>query len=197
MIDRIFLLTIGAALLLAPAAFAHVPGASLMGVAGTPKDYCEDAWGDTSVHEYGPPADGITLFLDTDGAVGPCPYGATVGAPLFDGHFEWAQGGAHLVAGDSAQAAACGWPYPDHAVFPTIAVFDLVLSPQAIPVAFTVAADTANNLPPIDPSAPNCGDLEADLSGECLDACIPLFPPGLDQTYLVYVTGFQGHIVST
>lgn len=203
MIRPPFLLLLVSIALVAPAALAHVPSHYPVGIAGTPKHYCEDVpregvfQDERRVHEYGPPTTGFTLFLPTDGSLEYCPYNAGTDM-VGDGHLEWAQGGAYLVAGrDPVKATTCGWPYPDHPAFPTVAVYDLVLTLMPADVGFFVFADTLNNIPPLDPNEPNCGDLEADFGVSCVNNCGVGFPPGLDQTYVVYVNGVQGHIVTS
>lgn len=176
---KLFVLLLVAAV--APMAEGHDMG-------GTPKLYCEWEAGDWNVHDFGS-GDGFSLSAATSGHEDDC-----IGASLGDAtHYEYADGGAYLVSGsDAAQANACGWETPDHPSFPVVFAHDLML-PE--PVKFWVYADSMNNLPPVDPSEPNCGDLEADVGVECLDVCAVAFPPGLDSTYLVFVeAGRTGHV---
>ena len=167
-----------ATLLAAPFSAAHPDGTV------SPKTQCE-TFADTGTHDYGPPAIGSGLYLPRDAAVPPCPYGDTT----WDGHLEWALGGAWL----QAAASVCTDAYPDHAPGATITVVDAVLTTQlGSDVAFSVYADYLNNDPI--PSEPNCGDWESDYGIDCVNSCAPSFPPGLDGTYQVFVSGTMGHV---
>ena len=151
--------------------------------AGAPKTECEPL-GSSNIHEYGPPGTGFVILLGLDASIPPCPYGDTT----WDGHLEWAFGGAWL----QASASACTDAYPDHAPGALIAVQDAVLTGLGSEVAFSVYADTLNN--DLVQSEPNCGDFESDYGVDCVNQCAPGFPPGLDGTYQVYVSGTSGHI---
>ena len=201
------LLTAALASIALPPSLAHDGGVGLV------KTQCETA-GETSVHEYahsngfllagdwitvnffGPPAaepeprasSGPTTRLlqpllgeTADGAVPPCPFGDTT----WDGHYEFAQGGARL----QAAASVCTDAYADHSAGATIVVVDAVF----VDVAFSVYSDNLNN----DPfqGGPNCGDFESDYGVDCVNICAPAFPPGLDGTYQVYVSGTTGHVL--
>ena len=166
------------ALTLAPLSAAHDGGV------GAPKSHCETPGSDTGHHEYGPPGSGFVIFLGLDGSVPPCPYGDTT----WDGHIEFAFGGTWL----QAAVTLCTEAYADHTPAPFISVYDAVLTPLGSDVAFSVYADTLNNDPI--PSEPNCGDFESDYGVDCVNHCTPAFPPGLDGSYQVYVSGTTGHI---
>ena len=176
--NKTYILAIAAALLAAPLAFAHE------GSIGAPKPECEDA-DDVWMHDYGAPSPGFVIFLGLDGSVPPCPYGDTT----WDGHFEYAHGGTWI----QAAASVCTDAYPDAAPGVFIWVYDAILSHQlGSDVAFSVYADTQNNNPVQEP--PNCGDFESDYGVDCINYCAPAFPPGLDGSYQVYVSGTTGHI---
>ena len=166
------------ALTLAPLSAAHDGGV------GAPKTHCETPGSDTGHHEYGPPGTGFVIFLGLDGAIPPCPYGDTT----WDGHIEFAFGGAWLQASPSL----CTEAYADHTPGAFISVYDAFLTAFGSDVAFSVYADTLNNDPI--PSEPNCGDFESDYGVDCVNNCAPGFPPGLDGSYQVYVSGTTGHI---
>lgn len=181
------------ALLLAtlPATDAH-RGSDLPN--GTPKPYCEWFWDDKMAHDYASPATGVLLGPPLDGNAEDCDGDGLPGD--MDGHYEWAVGGAWLVA--RPDATLCGWPWPDHPEFPDVWIRDTVLTFQlGQPVVFHVYADTLNNLPAHDPGAPDCGDLESDHGVTCVDLCTVPFPAGLDGTYQVYVEGTMGHVGAT
>ena len=177
-LNKAYILSLVALLTAAPLSFAHE------GMTGQPKHYCETPFAHTAVHEYGAPGTGSVIFIGSDWSLPPCPYGDTT----WDGHLEFAFGGAWLQARDSD----CTTAYADHAPGSTIKVYDAVLSAVGSDVAFSVYADTLNNDPI--PSEPNCGDFESDYGVDCVNECAPGFPPGLDGTYQVYVSGTTGHI---
>ena len=170
-------LLLAAPLSLTPATHAHEGGI------GLPKTQCEDTK-EVGVHEYGAPSMGFLIFLARDGAVPPCPYGDAT----WDGHLEFAFGGAWL----QAAASVCTEAYADHAPGAPITVTDTVLSQFGSNVAFSVYTDTLNN--DLFQNEPNCGDFESDYGVDCVNQCAPGFPPGLDGTYQVYVSGTTGHI---
>ena len=206
------------ALAASPAAFAHNP-------AGTPKNYCEplDDW---FVHDYAPLATGTFVFLPTDGNVGgDCNPGFSVGvggtivcvsvspsliyvnwceanSPVsdWDGHTEWAQGGANLLvlSGSGSPSADpsvgagtlyCWAANGHHANFATVTVTDALLGSGA---TFTVTADTVD----LTGTGEGCGDNLSDGGQECVGTCTVTFPAGLDGSYQVFVTGTLGHIES-
>ena len=181
------------ALVLLPAAYAHTDGS-----AGGSKLYCEDLAGDWHTHDYFS-GTGFTLSPASDASVPPCAYD-----PTWDGHYEFAYGGAYLLACEAfcvspdglvgAGASQCWDTYADHEQFPRVYVNDLQLSAIGLDVAFTIAVDWWNNVPPVDPTHPECGDLETDIAVDCVNDCQVPFPPGLDGAYLVYVQGTQGHV---
>lgn len=160
-------------------ALAAAPFADGHGSGGEPKTYCEWSVGDVNVHDYGR-GDGFSLAAVASGDSDGCLGDAT--------HFEYADGGALLVA---AAVPECGWPTADHLAFPTVYVSDVV---PDVDVRFWVYADTVDNLPSVDPDAPECGDLEADVGVACVNACAVPLPPGLDGTYVVFVEGVRGHV---
>lgn len=158
--------------------------------AGAPRTWCEDLSWDNS-HEYGP-STGFLLVGASDGST-PEACAGSLGS-LADGHDEYALGGALLTA---AYRPGCNDGLPvDHPEFPTVEVTDFGLEELDQPVAFSVYVDTLNNVPPLDPAAPNCGDFEADYGMDCLNVCAVPFPPGLDGAYQVRVSGTSG-IIST
>lgn len=120
-----------------------------------------------------------------------------------DDHFEWAIGGAWLLAcdfgcaGGTGGSVECWGVYSDHQAYPTIRVFDVGLSVLGVDVPFGVYADNVNNAPPL--VGPDCGDFESDYGGPCANPCNVgamenVFPPGLDGSYQVYVSGTHGRI---
>ena len=176
--------------LLLVALFAGAPlsGAHPDGVGG-PKPSCEAALDDLSVHEYGAPSTGFLLLLEGDFSVPPCDHDDG----SWDGHYEFAHGGARLLASEPG-AAACFGTYADHVPGGIIRVEDAVLAMAGADVVFSVYADTQNNDP--FPREPDCGDFESDYGVDCVNQCAPGFPPGLDGSYVVYVQGTTGHVVS-
>ena len=209
-----FVLLILVAFLSAATSSAHPHGVGHM------KNQCETL-GEGGVHEYGQPSTGFALVGDwvtvvpfgnaqgpavedvptapftrslglvlgqsSDGSIPPCPFGDST----WDGHYEFAYGGARL----QAAASVCTDAYADHTPGSIIHVVDAVLTLQlASDVAFSVYADTLNNDPV--PWEPNCGDFESDYGVDCVNSCAPGFPPGLDGTYQVYVSGTTGHILN-
>lgn len=188
---RFLALTLACLAAAAPLAWGHSP-------AGTPKPYCELGMpGERATHDYGPPASGEAIMLAQDGSVPPCPYDD----PFWDGHLEFAFGGAWLLACDhpcgehlGEGATYCWGTYADHAQFPEVRVVDAVLTPQGLPVAFTVMADTLDNTG--EPTT-TCGDFEVDWSIDCVDVCTVPFPASLDGSYQVYVQGTSGHVLAT
>lgn len=165
---------------------------------GAPRTTCDSHTGDRD-HEYGP-STGFVLAAGTDGALD------CENLLQGDGHFEFALGGAWLLAceascgGDGGGSFACWGTTADHAAFPEVVVYDQVLSSfeseddHAGNVAFQVSADLVNNVPPLDPNESNCGDFEDDMMQDCVDSCFVTFPPGLDGSYAVYVSGTSGSI---
>ena len=148
------------------------------------KQECEDVQ-NGQTHLYGAPALGFVIFIGSDWSIPPCNFGDTT----WDGHYEYAFGGAWLQAATSACTAA----FADHAPGATITVYDNQLTGTLqSDVAFSVYADTLNNDPI--PSEPNCGDFESDYGVDCVNSCAPAFPPGLDGSYQVYVSGTSGSI---
>ena len=165
---------------------------------GQPKLDCEGP-DDTWIHEYetgtgfmliGPrssataPRIQATFVPPADGSIPPCPYGDTT----WDGHHEFAYGGAWLQAAHSV----CAESYPDHFPGTLVWVYDSFLGGLGSDVAFSVYADWLDN----DPlqSEPTCGDFESDYGMDCINICAPGFPPGLDGSYQVYVSGTTGHV---
>ena len=154
---------------------------------GVPKTICETAFDDTGTHVYGAPSSGFLITLGLDGAVPPCPYGDTT----WDGHYEFAVGGAWL----QAAASVCTDAYADHTPGSLIHVYDQALTRAGSSISFSVYSDTLNNNPV--PEDPDCGDFESDYGVDCVDACVPGFPPGIDGSYQVYVSGTAGIICNT
>lgn len=197
---RLYLLTLSAALLAAPLAYGHTPTG--------PKNWCETG-SDWDVHDYVVPGGfAAARPADSDGNVeGECDGNPNTFGD-YDGHREWSFGGAWLSARNglatnalSGQTGAgsevCYAEYAHHYEFPTITVVDDANSLAAIPTYFAVLADYWNNVPPVSPDEPNCGDVEADYYIDCYDACTAPFPAGLDGIYLVYVyNGVSGHVSS-
>jgi len=163
------------------------------GTAGIPKNYCETGF-EPQAHDYGDPALGFVIFLGQDGNLqGECDSDPNTVAD-YDGHIEFAHGGAWLTA--AASPGCNDGDLVDHSPNPTVYAVDDVLTPRGVPVTFSVYADTLNNIPPVDPAEPNCGDFESDFGADCTDSCAIGFPPGLDGTYQVYVNGGHGHVLT-
>ena len=220
--NKTYPILVVAALLAAPLALAHDPTHRLATPDGTKKLYCEPT-GEWSVHDYGPVANGVTLGQPEDGNTEDCfpdpwdiivvsgracPPGYTVLFRLatrtvcrqlpvadFDGHKEFATGGAWLLAcdaacgssGTGAGAEAC-WGEQAHHGW-DVTVLDNAIGAGA---SFTIGADDVDVTGLNDP----CGDLQVDVSIECVGSCTPYFPPGLDGAYQVFVLGSQGHVIA-
>ena len=162
-----FLVTLAAALLVAPMALAHYP-------MGTPKYYCEPV-SEWDVHDYGPPATGLRLAGFVDGnVVGDCDYSGIsftpnspcvgfedpadplslygglcdTGYPIadYDGHSEFAFGGAVLLVESGTgvhNPAGSGSLYcygepGHHPSFPRVIAADHVYGTL---ITYTVGAD--------------------------------------------------------
>lgn len=233
------LVIVGLLLLAAPLAYAHTNG-----IPGTPKDYCEDAKGDYRTHDYGfVPATGrvhrTVKVIGVPGlggggtgasggpqAVGGAADGAPAGAcPTSgwngiegDGHYEFAYGGAFLLACPYACTAnfisggsyECWGTYADH-TWSRIYVQDKVLLGG---VPFTVAADHGRNGEPcgdgiVEPCTGatyvGCNPLDQMLTqppayGMLANWADPTFRPGADGSYAVFVgspseqTATVGHV---
>lgn len=187
---RILFLTSVVAILAFPFAFAHTDG----GIYGAAKTYCEYLKGDQNVHDYAGGA-GAPLFpflvLFVDGNAQDCDGD---GVPYdYDGHSEWAVGGAWLLASDAgaplAGSTACFGEYPHHPLYPDAWVFDHV---WAAGVIFFVAADTVNLVGPDPTTGVDCGDgLEDTSTPYCVDHCPVGFAPGTDGAYRVYIIGVR------
>lgn len=220
--NKTSMILIVTALLAAPLALAHDPTHPLATPDGTKKLYCE-ATSEWSVHDYGPVANGVTLGQPENGntedcvqdpwdlVVVPgrtCPPGYTVVLRLFartvcgrlpfadfDGHKEFATGGAWLLAcdaacgssGTGAGAQACWGEMAHHGW--SVTVWDIGIGAGA---SFTIGVDDVDVTGLNDP----CGDRLVDVSMECIGSCTPFFPPGLDGAYQVFVQGTQGHVIS-
>jgi hypothetical protein len=186
-------------LLLVPFALAHDPW-------GTPKYYCESP-AEWNVHEYGAPATGRLLQGFEDGNLDNCNRTIALGTPCvgvdpndpinsffvdlcgfdspaleYDGHAEYARGGAWLLVdsgdGSSGGTLLCYGEAGHHPAHPLVQVADLAWPSN---VHFTVAVDLlAFGFDP-------CGDFETDWSKHCIDACAVESPPGLDGAYQVFV----------
>lgn len=180
-LQRLHMGLLAAALLAAPLTLAHPNGL------GLPKTQCETD-DDARVHDYGEPSTGFTVWMNSDGSLPPCPYGDG----LWDGHWDFAMGGAILLASEPG-ASYCYGGYAHHTPHSVIWVQDAVLTDLlASDVGFAVYSDALNNLPLAE--EPNCGDGETDFGVDCVNSCAPGFPPGLDGAYHVYVSGTTGHI---
>ena len=193
------------ALLATPLAYAHIGGTR-----GPPKPYCEDT-PDWQVHDYGPPATGTAIGGYSDGNVDDCDGDFNPNDPWcvaeevarqdlngdgqvcekadFDGHREWAWGGAWLLADDGDSntygATACYGEAPHHPYYGPIWVWDESVWNG---VQFDVGADYT----PVD-----CGDFIDDVSATCIGVCSVTFPPGRDGAYHVFVTGTSGHVCTS
>ena len=225
--NKAFLVSLAALLAAAPFAYAHDPSRPLATPDGTPKFYCEDLreW---LVHDYGPVANGIFNFLPTDGNVedcdvsgsdaflslAPCPFGWDQAEVIpgilyvcyhlatadYDGHREFAQGGAVLLAcdlwcGSSGAGGGSSWCYAEPAHHSsTITVIDALLGAGAtfrVGVDDVDAAAQAAGLPG-DP----CGDFQIDQIQTCVGSCTAAFGPGLDGAYYVSPIGTIGHVTT-
>lgn len=178
--------------LVAPLALAHNP-------AGSPKNYCEAPF-EWNTHDYGPLANGQFVFIGVDGnQAGDCNGDGIPGD--YDGHHEWASGGAFLLAENNPGPGgpgtiACFNEPAHHPYFGPITVIDAGPSPY---VGFYVAVDTVSIL-----STSPCGDNIDDMWEICYGTCFVTFPPGLDGSYHVRVgvpyegsgAGTQGHVFS-
>jgi len=182
-----WILLTAVSMMAAPAAFAlHAP-------VGAPRNWCESL-ADMQTHEYGAPSTGFVIFLGQDGNInGECDGDPNTSAD-YDGHIEFAFGGGWLTAARSEGCNDVTTPPDtvDHSPNPTVTVEDYVLHAVGATVAFSVYADTLNNVPPVDPAEPNCGDFESDFGVDCTNSCTVGFPPGLDGTYQVYISGTTG-----
>lgn len=165
---------LAALLLAAPLALAHDEAP-----VGLPKAWCEDADARLT-HEYGAPAPLLGPWLLLDGSPG-CET-----PPLdWDQHFEYANGGAYLLAGDAGAQACFGVP-ADHPSHPTVTVVDATLGSG---VRFTVAAA------PWYGSGHDCGFFEDPWTTiTCVGSCQVPFGPGPDGAYVVFVEGTTGHV---
>lgn len=113
----------------------------------------------------------------------------------YDGHAEYARGGAWILAesGDglptSGGSLNCFGDAAHHTYYGPVSVNDVALGAGA---TFTVAADTIDLS-----SGANgpCGDFESDVDSTCTGSCIVTFPPSIDGSYQVYVQGTQGHVI--
>lgn len=208
--SKLKLIGLGVVLAAAPLVSAHLDGTM-----GYPKPYCEvtDKW----VHDYGPVASGRLLSDLTDGNVQDCDGDFDPTNPFdwaeevaredldedgdvhelmdFDGHSEFARGGAWLlvISGDGTYGSeACFGESGHHAYYGPIGVEDLVFGAGA---TFHVAADTVS-IVPTPPGEPSCGDLQADEQTTCLSSCTVTFVPGIDGAYAVFVEGTVGHVLA-
>lgn len=151
-----------------------------------------DCTPDPGTHTYGPGTGVPRVARDTN-VWSDCDGDGIPGG--YDGHRDYALGGAMLTA---ALSPGCNdGDVVDHSPFPYVQVSDDILGMLSLSTPFTVATDTVNNLPPLDPGAPNCGDGEVDFSAHCLDACWVGFPPGLDGTYHVIVQASSGVVTAS
>jgi hypothetical protein len=175
------ILSLALALLAAPFTGAHSEGGG--------RNYCEDP-SEWQSHDYGYGTGGLIVSNGADGNIaGDCD-GDGVPAD-FDGHIEFAYGGAYLSAGDSP---SCNSERAHHPRFGPFSVSDLV---NGETVSFFVAADFINAVPPTDPAAPNCGDLQMDKATLCVGTCTVTFPEGLDGMYVVFVGSLDGSVTTS
>ena len=141
--NRTILMALALALVAPLGAFAD------QNVLGIPDVNCQTP-PDWRTHDYGPPATGYLVFNPTDGNAG-CPSPP----PVFDGDFEYANGGGWLIAqsgdGVSSGGIACWGVVGHHPVGGSVYVTDAVFPD----VVFTVAADFSALAPPL---TPDCGD---------------------------------------
>lgn len=194
-----FLVATLALALAAPFALAHPDGIG-------PKAYCE-SYSELAVHDYVAASfhdhsvrvDDIELHPGLEAKRIPLYDGgfSTSCGLLGDWHWEFGMGGARLSSQNHASSCPTtaddyllmeetphhpyGWWYP-------VQVYDALISGG---VGFVVAADLENT------GADPCGDGLLDTFVECVDSCIPMFDPGLDHKYHVFVDGTYGHIVSS
>ena len=212
--QKLYFSVLAVALAMAPLAYAHNP-------AGTPNLACEDP-SEWKVHDYGAPAGGFLISGFTDGNMADCdgdfnpndPYcvaeevwredlnGDTLvcEAADYDGHQEYSRGGAWILAEDGTGVASvdpnepagslyCFGAASHHEKYGPFTVQDIYFGSG---VEFQVAADTLDLIG----DGEGCGDLESDAGAFCVDTCEVTFPPGLDGSYQVYVTGVQGHVIT-
>jgi hypothetical protein len=205
--NKSFLIAIAAALMAAPLAIAHDP------VKGTPKNYCEPQ-SEWFQHDYAT-GTGLFILLNEDGnLLGDCDgvvtadpgtpcAGADPADPVntffvglcdsdinppvadYDGHREFALGGAWILAGASAED--CFGDAAHHTEFGSFTVDDTVLGAGA---TADVAADTVDATGQLG----TCGDFESDVSESFIGGGTVSIPAGLDGSYQVYVTGSLGHV---
>jgi hypothetical protein len=208
--SKLNLIGLGLVLAAAPLASAHLDGTM-----GYPKTYCEST--DIYTHDYGPVATGRVLSEMADGNLQDCDGDFDPTNPVhwaeeiarvdldedgqvheltdFDGHSEYARGGAWLlvVSGDGTFGSeACFGEPGHHPHFGPVHVEDFVLGEAA---TFRVTADSVSVLPN-PPGEPACGDLQADEQTLCLGSCSVTFSPGVDGAYAVFVEGTVGHVFS-
>lgn len=164
------------ALVLTPAALGHVP-------AGTPKTYCE--WvPDAYTHDYGPSPGNATMTGLDDYNLHDCD---NVFPPAdFDGHREFANGGARLHA--DIAATTCYGGISEHPSFPIIQITDNVHPSNVLALVAIDSVDLTGALP--------CGDGVMDADVPCIDLCAVGLAPGLDGAYHVFVVNGQYNGVS-
>lgn len=191
-------------------------------IPGNLDTHCEDTAQEITDHDYGLPAHGAILFGFVDGNREDCDGDFDETDPFcwveevaredvdddthtcqrfdYDGHSEYAQGGAWLLVqtgDDSGGSMACFGEVGHHPTFGPFHVVDLTLGTS---VPFLVAADHTNG---IGAMSRDCGDAIEDVYAICTGGCHVSFSPGLDGAYHVYVgdgtsgqLGTQGHVCS-
>lgn len=201
--NKTYLLIIAVALLAAPLTHAHDP-------AGTPKRYCEEE-AEWKTHDYSPPLhgesisglfDGNLMLCDVNAFDPLCGLGGRDADPLpvaglrcdilYDGHSEFARGGAWILScddacgpnGTGAGALACFGEPAHHSSFPTIRVLD---SSGLIGVEFHVITDSGGG---------PCGDFEGDSILRCYASCSASSYTGADGAFIVIVRGTLGHVIT-
>ena len=106
----------------------------------------------------------------------------------YDGHREYAVGGAWLLADDgdllTYGAYVCWGENAHHPQYGPIHVLETA-DPEG--TYFTVATDTVNLLGPDPVTGLDCGDGQSDGGEICYHQCTVSFPAGRDGSYQVYV----------
>ena len=214
--NKTYLIAMAAALLAAPLAYGSAPVTT-----------CETT---SSTHHYSG-GNGLQLRGFLDGSLQDCdgdfdPFhiecipegvvrqdingdGLLCEAFDYDGHHEYAVGGAWLLADDgdlfNSGAYVCFGENAHHPRFGPFTVHDDILGFGA---AFAVGADYYSNIfgLAVRDSDPwpgvqrqrwaDCGDGEIDAWAECVGWCSVTFAPGIDGAYQVFVTGTGGTVTA-
>lgn len=174
-------------------------GAGHPDLPGLPDPHCESTAPEWSDHDYGPVANGVVILTFIDGNVEDC--GGDGGPGDYDGHSEYARGGAWILAceegcgglGGGDGAFACFGEHAHHDQYGPFTVDDFASGPT---VPFYVAIDD------IGPVILPCGDGLLDHATLCVGTCVVTFGPGYDGSYHVFVgdpitpaVGTQGHVI--